>query len=287
MQKQFQSTHAPNRLYCFLLLIFPIALLSISISYVFYRDEKKHQDELHKSEEKYVIDQHEYGLSKLFLNITTDLTILAESYPECSDKENQRDALNKFTEILQLFSQHRQVYDQVRLISKDGMEQIRVNRIAGQSTIVPKEDLQHKGKRYYFQDTIKLNPGEVFISPFDLNLEHGAIEKPYKPMLRFGTPVFDREGNKQGIVLLNYLGQEILDQLANYTADRLHGKLMLLNRDGYWLYGEQQHDAWAFMWPERTKRTFGSRNPEACKTIASKYSGQFVLIDWSIKSVYN
>jgi diguanylate cyclase (GGDEF)-like protein/PAS domain S-box-containing protein len=251
-------------------------LLSLSISYLFYQDEKKHQEELHKSEEKYIIGQHEDGIHKLFLNITTDLKILAESYPKCSDQKEQKDALNNFTEILHLFSQHRRVYDQVRLVNKDGMEQIRVNRIAEQSVIVPKKDLQYKGKRYYFQDTIKLNHGEVFISPFDLNVEHGAVEKPYKPMLRFGTPIFDQKGNKQGVVLLNYLGQEILDQLAEYTADRLHGKLMLLNREGYWLYGERQNDAWAFMWSERAGRTFDASYPEAWKNISSEYSGQFV-----------
>ncbi|MCI5138031.1 MAG: PAS domain S-box protein, partial [Candidatus Electrothrix sp. AR1] len=277
MQKQFQSIHSPNRLYCFLLLIFPVMMLSLYISYLFYQDEKKHQNELHKSEEKHVIDQHEHGISRLFLNITTDLKILAESYPGCFDKEDHRDVPKKFTEILHLFSQHRQVYDQVRLMSKEGMEQIRVNRIVGQSTIVPEKDLQHKGKRYYFQDTIKLDQGEVFISPFDLNVEHSTVEKPYKPMIRFGTSVFDRKGNKQGAIILNYLGQEILDQLAKYTADRLHGKLMLLNRDGYWLYGERQNDAWAFMWPEHTKRTFDARYPEAWKIISSEYSGQFVV----------
>ncbi|MCI5167617.1 MAG: hypothetical protein D3903_16385, partial [Candidatus Electrothrix sp. GM3_4] len=187
MQKNLKSIHSPNRLYCFLLLILPIMLLSLSISYLFYQDGKKHLEELHQNEEKYIIGQHEHGIRKLFLNITTDLKILAESYPKCSDKKEQKDALKNFTETLHLFSQHRRVYDQVRLINKDGMEQIRVNRIAEQSVIVPKENLQHKGKRYYFQDTIKLNHGEVFISPFDLNVEHGAVEKPYKPMLRFGT----------------------------------------------------------------------------------------------------
>ncbi|MCI5166426.1 MAG: diguanylate cyclase, partial [Candidatus Electrothrix sp. GM3_4] len=94
-----------------------------------------------------------------------------------------------------------------------------------------------------------------------------------------GTPIVDQKGSKQGAVLLNYLGQEILDQLAEYTADRLHGTLMLLNREGYWLYGERQNDAWAFMWPERARRTFDARYPEAWKNISSEYSGQFVIND--------
>ena len=254
-------------------------LLSLFISFLFYQDEKNHQDALHKGEEKHIIGHHDQRIRKIFFNITTDLQILTKSYSECSNGESPEDSQKNFAQILRLFSQHRQVYDQMRLIDKKGMEQVRVNFVAGQSVIVPKEKLQHKGKRYYFRDTIKLNPGEIFISPFDLNMEHCIIEIPYKPMLRFGTPVFDQDGEKQGAILLNYLGQEILDQLAEDTTDRLNGKLMLLNRDGYWLYGENKEDNWAFMWPEKANRTFGARYPEAWKTIATQSAGQFLTDD--------
>ncbi len=280
MPKSSRTIHPPNRPCCFLLLILPIMLSSVFISYLFYQDEKIHQNALHKSEEKYVIGQQQREIRKIFLNITTDLKILAESYSECSDKKyshNSQSSLEGFTEILRLFSLHRQVYDQVRLMSKDGMERIRVNLVAGRSVILPEEKLQNKEKRYYFRNTIRLNPGEIFISPFDLNLEHGKIELPYKPMLRFGTPVADRHGNKQGAVLLNYLGQEILDQLVEREENGPHGKLMLLNQEGYWLYGEKRNDAWAFMWPKRAGHTFASRYPEAWKTIASDHSGQFTV----------
>jgi len=56
---------------------------------------------------------------------------------------------------------------------------------------VPDKELQKKGKRYYFSDSFKLKPGQIFVSPLDLNVEHGHLEKPIKPMIRFGTPVVD------------------------------------------------------------------------------------------------
>ncbi len=230
---------------------------------------------MHKGEEKYLIKQHEERIQKKFFNITNDLKIITESYPECFNEENQEQTLKNFTTVLRLFSQHRQVYDQIRLINKDGMEQIRINLVAGQPVIVPKNDLQHKGTRYYFKETIQLSSDEIFISPFDLNMEHGSIEKPYKPVIRFGAPVFDQNKEKQGVVILNYLGQEILDQFSEHATAGLHGKVMLLNHQGYWLFGEQQDDAWAFMWPDRTDQTFQRRYPEAWKTIATKQSGQF------------
>ncbi|XCN74090.1 MAG: diguanylate cyclase [Candidatus Electrothrix aestuarii] len=277
MKKQFHNIYTPNRLLRFLLLVIPVMLLSAFISLLFYLDEKRHQDDLHKGEETYVIGHHEQRIRETFLNITSDINILSKLYSENSHKEHPENALKNFEQILRIFSEHKQVYDQARLINNEGMEKIRINLVAGQSVLVPQEKLQNKGGRYYFQDSIKLKQGEVFISPFDLNMEHCTIEIPHKPMLRFGAPVFDHTGKKQGVVILNYLGQEILNQLTEDTSDRLNGKLMLLNRDGYWLHGEQQEDNWAFMWPEKADRTFGARYPEAWETISKQNRGQFQI----------
>ncbi|MCI5146828.1 MAG: hypothetical protein D3923_15215, partial [Candidatus Electrothrix sp. AR3] len=162
-----------NRLLCFFFFFLPIALLSILISYLLYQDEKEHQYILHRSYESYSIAHQQKSIRKLFLNITSDLEILAGLYQEYLNRGNAEEALGEFAETLRLFSQHRQVYDQIRLLDPQGMEQIRVNLIAGQSILLAKEYLKPKDQRYYFKDTIKLDPGEIFISPFDLNVEQG------------------------------------------------------------------------------------------------------------------
>ncbi|MCW5204559.1 hypothetical protein VU02_01320, partial [Desulfobulbus sp. N2] len=73
-------------------------LLSFFISFLFYQDERSHQDTLHKGEEKDIIQHHEQRIRKNFLNITTDLQILAESYSEYTNEENPKDSLNNFTQ---------------------------------------------------------------------------------------------------------------------------------------------------------------------------------------------
>lgn len=52
-------------------------------------------------------------------------------------------------------------------------------------------DLQYKGNRYYFKDSIGLEKDQIFVSALDLNVENGKVEIPHKPMIRFATPVFD------------------------------------------------------------------------------------------------
>ena len=86
------------------------------------------------------------------------------------------------------------MYDQVRYLDETGMEIVRVNFNNGQPAIVEKNKLQPKGQRYYFKDAITLDKDEIYVSPFDLNIEGQSIELPHKPMVRFSAPVFDRSG---------------------------------------------------------------------------------------------
>jgi PAS domain S-box-containing protein len=172
------------------------------------------------------------------------------------------------------FSRYKKLYDQVRVLDLLGQEVIRVNFNAGQPQIVKNEDLQNKANRYWFEDTLKQNKEQIFVSPLDLNIEKGKIEQPLKPMIRFGVPVFDAQGQKQGIIVLNYLAQKFLDHLEtediNYQAE-----ILMLNHQGFWLKGLKPEDEWSFMYPDRQDRTFQQQFPEEWQKINQANSGQF------------
>lgn len=164
----------------------------------------------------------------------------------------QRDELAGLFLVL---AKERHRYDQVRYLDASGQEVIRINYDDGKPAIVPSEQLQDKSERYYFRNTIGLNQGEIYVSPLDLNVEHDRLEIPYKPMIRFGAPVFDSAGRKKGIILLNYLGSELLrDFRKAMQGGGRNG--MLLNRDGYWLSSSKPEDEWGFML-DKSERTFG------------------------------
>jgi signal transduction histidine kinase len=165
------------------------------------------------------------------------------------------------------------IYDQIRWLDSSGQERIRVNFNTGIPSGVPQDKLQNKGKRYYFTDTVKLNRGEIFISPLDLNIERGKIEEPIKPMIRIGTPVFDREGKKQGIVLLNYFGARMLGEFSQVMG-AANSRAWLLNRDGYWLKGPSADLEWGGMY-QRPEMSMVHRYPEAWKRVLPTEQGQF------------
>ncbi|MGK7923571.1 MAG: PAS domain S-box protein, partial [Trichodesmium sp.] len=108
---------------------------------------------------------------------------------------------------------------------------------------------------------------------FDLNRERGKIEQPLKPMIRFGLPVFDSQNNKRGIVLLNYLGNYLLNQLKSDAA-KAPGNVMLLNIQGYWLTGVAESKLWGFMY-DLDDHKFGNDFPVEWSQISQQKSGQF------------
>lgn len=163
-------------------------------------------------------------------------------------------------------------YDQIRLLDQSGMEIIRVNYNNGNPTIVADDQLQNKAQRPYFTITWALARGESYIFPLDLNIEHGQIEKPAKQIIRFGAPVFDPSGRKNGIVLLNYLGEKLIRDFK-VAAANISDHIVLLNSDGYWLGNPKPDDEWGFM--HNNDHVFAKTHDDAWQRIQADDSGQF------------
>lgn len=109
-----------------------------------------------------------------------------------------------------VFAQTHPMYYQVRYITEDGWEFVRINADHGSVQVVPLDQLQHKSHRYYFTETIDLPRGEIYVSPVDLNREFGQIETPYTPVIRYATPVFYADGRRAGVVIVNLYADEFL-----------------------------------------------------------------------------
>ncbi len=206
--------------------------------------------------------------------VVSDLVILSELKLMQSLLEGGRAAdPAPVAESFLSWSKNKHIYDQIRYIDENGMEIIRVNLESGSPRIVPKEELQSKKSRYYFTESFALEQGEVYISQFDLNIEHGQIEQPLKPMIRLAMPVFDSNNRKKGVLVLNYLGANLIHSFERMSVNVL-GDVMLLNSDGYWLKGREQKDEWAFMYQDRIHRTFKNALPQVWRQIQQEDLGQ-------------
>ena len=171
-----------------------------------------------------------------------------------------------------LFSREKRMYDQIRYLDESGRESVRIDFHDGRPRAVPEDQLQDKSGRYYFDRARGLERGQVYVSPFDLNVEHGRIEEPLKPVVRFSAAAFDERGQRHGVVVLNYLARKLIDELIDLSVGT-PGSVMLLDSKGYWLHGPEDEDEWGFMFGN--ERTYRLRHPAAWERMTSSQRGQF------------
>ncbi len=175
-------------------------------------------------------------------------------------------------------------YDQVRLLDLAGRERLRVDLNRGDSVVVAENSLQDKHERGYFRDAVGLSRGRIYLSPLDLNVEHGRIERPYRPMLRLATPVFDREGTRRGVLVFNMVADQLFEQLRRLAGGE--GELWLLDAGGQWLMGGEEADR--FSRQTGAGKLLGQRLPALWAAMGERERG-FVATDdtlWSFHAMH-
>lgn len=177
------------------------------------------------------------------------------------------------TQLFVAFAHSSSVYDQIRWLDERGAEQVRVDWRDGTPVARDQAQLQNQAQRYYFVETMNLPQGAFYLSRFDLNKDFGVLEQPLKPTLRGAAPIFDRDGKRRGVLVLNYLGQVLLQRLAEVS--RSYGdNLTLVDHEGYWMLAADQQDAWGFALG-RPEATLASRFPESWRRMQAQSSGVF------------
>jgi signal transduction histidine kinase len=253
-------------------IFFPAAVLTGAVVLILYFQDLSNEHALHEQAGTYRIDLASSIIEREVKSVESDLLYLANQAALHSYLTGRVDSRAELQEEYLNFCRRRRVYDQIRYLDASGQERIRINYNAGQPAAVPDSDLQPKADRYYFAETMRLDRDAVFVSPFDLNVEHEKIEQPLKPAIRFATPIFDRQGARRGILVLNYLGAVLINKLLEVSAD-FPGQVWLLNWAGYYLRGPRAQDEWGFMLGH--SRTLATHFPAEWPQISGHERGQF------------
>jgi diguanylate cyclase (GGDEF)-like protein len=255
----------------FLLLFIPASLILALIFFAFSSQTREYELQTVLLQEELAIDSASELTSLIFEHKLSDLMVLAEGevlrgYLNDASHKNWTQVARDFS----LLVRHKPSYFQVRYIAPDGMERVRVDYSVNGPEIIPQHALQDKGDRYYFKEAIELAAGNIYLSPLDLNVERGKIERPIRPTIRLATPVVDDYGTRQGIVIINYSPEALLQGIAgNFKS--LQGDAMMLNSEGFWLQGGPEGRQWGFMYG--IDDTFAKRNPDVWAAIASRKGG--------------
>jgi diguanylate cyclase (GGDEF)-like protein/PAS domain S-box-containing protein len=262
------------------------AVVIIGLSAYYYYSIQKIEYLRLSTHESNILKIAKTAIEQSLESVEKDLNYLAnnQDFKSTIHTPSQEDT-ERFSQECQLFAFYAKVYDQIRWIDEMGTERIRIDYHQEYPIIKTFQELQNKSNRYYFLETMELSAGKIHYSPFDLNIENGKIEFPYKPMIRISTPIFDKNNKRRGIFIINYLGSELLGKFSLNTSSS-HGESMLLNQEGYWLSAPKEEDAWGFMF-QNTEANMALRHSLAWKKILQKTSGQFQNDEglWSFETV--
>ena len=257
----------------FLLIFIPSVLLIFGISLMIYFTDFNAERKIIKTRETHLVKLKKEVIIRHLHAVVSDLMFLAEQ-EELIDSIDQKKLGKYMVPNYLSFSQKRGLYDQIRILTDTGREVLRVDYNNGQPAVAFELLLQSKKNRYYFENTFALNRKEVYMSPFDLNVEDGEIEKPLKPTIRVGTPIFNGQNQKKGVFLLNFLSSKMIQNFRE-GSKKATAELMLVNSSGFWLSTSNPKDEWGFMLEDRKDKNFENIFPGAWIKISNSELGDF------------
>lgn len=246
-----------------------LALGSLYFGVMIYNLETKRHEMVKATMEKetQLVDAEKHIISNDLNKLIADVFILRDNISSNLNEDGLNENQNRIEKDWLSIIENKKIYDQVRYLDENGMELIRIDLEGDEGITYHGKDLQNKGDRYYFTDTMKLKKGEVYISPLDLNIEHGKIEQPIKPMLRISTKVHDKNGKCKGIVIVNYYAKIMLADFDKMGYGST-GTIFLINNDGYWLRNpEKPETEFTFMYDDKKSISFKDEHPEAWEVL--------------------
>ena len=240
--KKMHQKHLGQFALLFVLVGVCISVLSVGVFYYEYNILK---GQITSEKAEYVLLNRKDNLKYEINNIELLLLAIKENqsfkeYIHLNDIHNHGHLIELF-KALSLTSNN---IMQLRYIDEHGKENLRFDRenIGAEPLLVTDNTLQDKSQREYFIKTSTLKNNQVYLSDLNLNMEYGAIQTPYKPVVRLATPVFYKE-NFKGIVIANIFMQNTISELIK--SDRFY--VYLFNKKNCLLYSNNTKSTnWSF-----------------------------------------
>jgi len=264
----------------FVRLFTPFACLILVASYYLDYSQIENRTRLLQQQEELHLTHQIQTIHRTFDVMLSDLAILSKhnyfQHIPVAGANTIEQHLQELATEFQQFHIYRPHYDQVRFIDAQGHERICTNYVRGGVEIVLPDQPQDKSRRDYFLATMQLNRKEAYISQMDLNREHGSVEQPPNPVVRLSMPLFDTNGRKFGILVLNYQMRHLFQQLSSNRSDA-HGSSMMVMLNAYGQQLASNGDASPASGPMQASQpgqSFSRQNPNLWRTVSNSSSGQ-------------
>lgn len=189
-----------------------------------------------------------YALTRQIHSVFSDLAYLSQQQRLIGFQSGEKEDRAALENSWRLYLDRHPYLEQIRYVDHLGQERVRVERRNGDSIAVPDAQLQDKSRRYYILDAMALAPGQIYLSPLDLNVEQGVLERPYRAMMRFILRLAPPHPNaRSGMLVLNVDADYLLHPLIQSSSSTMEVLLadvdgrLLLDDSGkpYWRQGQE------------------------------------------------
>ena len=226
----------------FLALFLPSAALIVGAAVLFYRAQAERQLELVQLRESIDTQRGANELRGFVVEYAQDVLFMGRLPSMRAALEDESAAtLHALERMFIAAATAKRDVDRVRWIDETGRERVRVSFADGKAVPTRADRLQDKQDRYFVADLASRPAGTVYVSPLDLSMDEGVVERPLKPVVRVGTPLYDRDGRRRGMLLVNYAARDLLARFASASRG-LYGHAMRLDGEGYWLQAPRTAD---------------------------------------------
>ncbi len=257
----------------FLIIFLPSAIFFGSMTlFLYFKDAETERMATERTEIFNIQTQLKIVASN-FNSISMDIKFLAVQNELINFLENGNpEQLHELVDEWLSFCTIKSAYNKIRYIDEKGMEVIKINCTDGQPQTAPPDTLKNISDTEYFRKTIGLSREEVYVSPFDLDAD--AAITSFNPTVRFSVPLFDKTGRNRGILILNYLGTLLVEELKKASANS-PGSTILVNSDSYYLTSRNQDQDWDISPSDRNSQSMKKHLPDEWQRINREESGQF------------
>jgi len=267
----------PKILFTFIRIFIPVLIIILILSYSLINIKINTEKEIIRIRQLENAKIVNGNINSIFKRINSDINVILNSNEmksylnDIGNSEN----INSVTRMFSNMSMNNGVYDQMRIIDNNGFEAVGVNYNDQNPQIINENNLQYKGDQTYFTEGIKLNKEEIYISQLDLHTENNIVQTPIKPIIRLATPLYNEKNEKSGVLVLNYLAQNFLNQIESDSKNNSDIKLFLLNDQGYYLLSDQKDKNFSFMYDNGANISFNVDKPIIWKAIETNISGYY------------
>lgn len=182
-----------------------------------------------------------------------------------SDRSISPENTDKLEQLFLQFSNSKIIILQTRLLDLDGNEIIRTEKNNGFFSTAS-AFRQNKAERDYFKTGSSLKENQFYLTPINLNREQGQIEKPFKPVMRGVTPIYNN-GIMQSILVINLRMKDSLEHIKSFWENYNFTQLADIN--GSWLVAKDTNQEWGSELPDRRRYSLPVTSPTFWKKLIS------------------